>query len=79
MEVLEVLDEQDMERDFVSVTEAAAILPISASGLYQQIKKKQIPAVRFGPRIFLRKSVLNTLKDAGTGPFEQLPVRAGKD
>jgi excisionase family DNA binding protein len=71
---MDSLENTDVELQFVSVPQACEILPISVSNLYQRIKDKKIPAVMFGKRIFLRRSVLDVLKTAGTAPYDQLAV-----
>jgi excisionase family DNA binding protein len=53
------------EDKLIPIRIAIQELPISVSHLYVLIQKKQIPAVRFGDRVFLKRAVLDKLKAAG--------------
>lgn len=79
MDALEFMDDRDIERQFFSVPEAAAVLPMSTSNIYQRIKDRKIPSVMFGKRIFLRRSVLETLKTDGTAPYDRPAVSKETD
>ena len=54
----------------VSMREAASVLPVSLSYLYLLAKEGQIPTIRIGNKILLRKSVLKKLRADGTPPLQ---------
>jgi excisionase family DNA binding protein len=57
------MDEQP--RLTLSVAETAAFLEISRNFCYELVRRREIPAIRFGPRLTVPKKALNDLLTIG--------------
>jgi excisionase family DNA binding protein len=68
--------------ELVSVPEAARLLPVSQSMIYQMARDQIIPAIKIGSRVFVKKEIIDRVLREGTGcfgPLKQTPVLQQKE
>lgn len=53
------------EKITVSIKEAARMTSLSVRTIYRAIKSKQLPVVRFGSRVLVRKSDIQDMLNKG--------------
>ena len=61
-----VIDDNDV---LVPMSKVPQYLPISLQYAYDLVKKKSLPSVKIGGKLFIREAVLLKIKEAGTAPY----------
>ena len=66
-----------MQRQTVSVEEAAAMLGLARPTVYAAVKRGEIPAVRIGDRVLIPKAALRRMLHNAGGTGEVTPSSPG--
>jgi excisionase family DNA binding protein len=67
------------EEVLVPMSKVPSYLQISLPYCYQLVKRQQIPSIKIGGKLFIRKAVLKQLQAEGTRPMKATPVISDKE